>query len=315
MSNLLYYIFYGINYAISLLPYRVLYMLSDAIYPIVFYVVRYRRTIAEKNLRNSFPEKTPAELLKIERKFYHFFCDYFFETIKLISVSKEELKKRMVMDDLDALNASLDKDQILFVYLGHYCNWEYNASLQWWVDSDIQCSQLYSPLRSRAFDRLFLKIRGRFGGLNISKNKSLRTLIRMKNKGQKAIVGFISDQEPKWMNIHLFMPFLNQDTPVFTGTERIAKKLKVGVFFSHVTRPKRGYYHAHYVKLTDDVRTFGEYEITRLYMQDLEKQIKENPHLWLWTHNRWKRQRTNWDAPEEWKTTLKEGRDSLRHVQ
>ena len=229
------------------------------------------------------------------------------ETIKLLSVSKEELMQRMVMEGVECFRQSFDKQNMLFVYLGHFCNWEYIASLQWWVEQDVLCSQLYSPLHSKPMDRLFLKIRSRFGGLNIKKKESLRTIMQLYRKGQKTVVGFISDQGPRWVNTHLFMSFLGQDTGVFTGTERIARKVNASIYVAHITRPRRGYYHCKYELLTEDANGYAEHELTKLYMRDLEQQIEVNPHLWLWTHNRWRRQRTAMDAPAEWKATVQDG--------
>ena len=151
----------------------------------------------------------------------------------------------------------------------------------------------------------FYKIRTRFGGLNMEKNSCLRGIMDQKQKGQKTVVGFIADQGPRWINIHLFMPFLRQETAVFTGTERIARKVNASVYVAHITRPRRGYYECQFKCLTLDVnKDFAENELTRLYMHDLERQIDANPHLWLWSHNRWRRKRTDEDAPEEWKATV-----------
>lgn len=316
MYTLTYYILYIFNYLLSLLPYRVLYFFSDNfLYPVIFYIVRYRRHIVEKNLCLAFPEKTVEERLEIEHKFYHFFCDYFYETMKLLSISKAKLKRHMMMEGLDEIEKSLDKNGLVFVYLGHYCNWEYMASLPWWMNENTHCSQLYSGLRNKVFNHFFLKIRGHFGGMNINKYDSLRTIMHFRRENTRSVIGFISDQGPRWPNIHLFLPFLHQDTPVFTGTERIAHRVKASIYFAHVTRPKRGYYQCKYVRFTDDVNQYPEYEITRLYMRDLEAQIKTDPSLWLWSHDRWKRQRTDTDAPEEWKATIKDGkivRDSIK---
>ena len=269
MNNIAYALVYVFSYLLSLLPYRILYVISDVIiYPLIYHVAHYRRHVVRRNLRNSFPDKSEKELRKIEVKFYHYLCDYFLETIKLLSVSKSELMRR---------------------------------------SPDVKCAQIYAPLRSKVYDRLFLKIRSRFGNANIKKNESIREIIHLRHNNQKTIVGFISDQGPRWVNIHLFVPFLHQDTPVFTGTERIAKKLGASIFIAHHTRPKRGYYHCTYTKLTDTPADFAPNEITRIYMHDLEKQIQAEPYLWLWTHDRWKRQRTSPRAPEQWKATIVDG--------
>ena len=308
-ETMLYYMLYGMCWLMSLWPYKFLYFISDYIlFPLLYTCIGYRRKIVHKNLFHAFPEMTDEERLVIEKQFYHFFCDYFFETIKLVSVSKKEMKRRIEMTGLDALNHAFEKKDMVIVYLGHYCNWEYVASLQWWMD-DVQCAQLYSTLRQHAFDRLFLKIRSRFGGICIEKNRSLRQIMELKHKHQKTVIGFIADQGPRWPNIHLFLPFLHQDTAVFTGAERIAHKVDAAVFVANMSRPKRGYYHCEFVPISDkDVECMEEFELTRLYMDHLEQQIKKCPYLWLWSHNRWRRQRTDSNAPEEWRATVKNGR-------
>ena len=309
MNTILYYLLYGFSFLISILPYRALYAFSDiVIYPILYKMVAYRRKVVRENLRNSFPEKSEKERREIERKFYHFFCDYILETLKLLTISKETLMRRMVMKGLDKIYDAFQTNKMVFVYLGHFCNWEYIASLQWWMAEDVQCAQIYSALRNPAFNKLFLKIRSRFGGINIEKNHSLRVIMEQKQKEQKTVVGFIADQGPRWVNIHLFVNFLHQDTAVFTGTERIARKVNAAVFVAHVCRPKRGYYECNFELLSKNVRMdTNENELTRLYMQDLEKQIQKYPHLWLWSHKRWRRKRTDDDIPEEWKATVKDG--------
>ena len=291
MKNFGFYILYGFVYLFSLLPMWVHYRLSNVVCFIVYCVVRYRRKIVRKNLAASFPDMSEQELRQVEYRFYRFFCDYIVENIKLVTMNKEEVMKRMVFEGIDEMEKSFETHDFVFVYLGHYCNWEYVASLQWWAPKDVRCAQLYARLSNSAFDELFLRIRSRYGGDNINKKESLRHIIDYKNKGQKAIIGFISDQTPKWENIHMWMPFLNHDTPVFTGTERIAKKVNAAFYYGELSQEKRGYYRCRFKLMTNEVNQYGEHELTRVYMELLEQTIKANPQFWLWTHNRWKRQR------------------------
>ena len=293
MKQLTYYIFYGAVYLLSLLPMWVHYRLSDLMFVIIYHIARYRKKVVEKNLRNAFPEKSWLERKRIERKFYRFFCDYMVENVKLLTMKKENVMRRMVFEGMDDMARSFETHDFVFIYLGHYCNWEYVASLQWWSPPGVKCAQLYSALESEAFDRLFLTIRGRYGGDNINKKDSLRAIMRYRQSGQKAIIGFISDQGPKWQNIHRWMNFLNQDTPVFTGTERIAKKVNAAIYYADMSHPRRGYYRCHMRRMTDNVADYKENELTIDYMRLLEQSIREVPQFWLWTHNRWKRQRTD----------------------
>ena len=275
---------------------RIHYMFSDLLYPLVYYIIRYRRKVVRKNLTRSFPEKDRREILRIERRFYRFFCDYFVENVKALTIKKEYLMKRMICEFDEGVQKVFHDGQMQFIYLGHFCNWELIASLQWWVPEDVHCAQLYSRLHNDAMDRIFYKIRSRYGGENINKKDALRRIVTLKRSGRKMLIGFISDQSPKRENIHLWVDFLNQDTPVFTGTERIAKKVDAAICYAHVRRVKRGYYHLTLKLMTENANEYAEHELTRLYMKMLEADIRQDPARWLWTHNRWKRQRT--DEPQ-----------------
>lgn len=293
IHNIIYRILYACTYLMSLLPMRVHYLISDIMYPLVYYIVRYRRAIVRRNLTRSFPEKSLSDIKRIERKFYRFFCDYFVENIKALTISKQNMMRRMTFENMDLVADMFKTNQFIFLYLGHFCNWEYIASLKWWMPQGTTTAQLYAKLHNDMMDRLFFKIRSRYGGENINKKESLRRIIAMQKSGQKTLIGFISDQGPKRQNIHLWVDFLHQDTPVFTGTERIAKKVNAAVVYGEVSRVKRGYYTCRFIPMTTDPNSFKEHDLTRLYMQMLEKDIIKDPSRWLWTHNRWKRQRDN----------------------
>ena len=279
MKKVQYYILYGIVFLFSLLPMWLHYCFSDLLYVIIYRIIRYRRTIVRKNLCNSFPEKSKKEL----------------RYIKLLTMRKSNLMRRMTFEGLDEVKQSFKEHDLVFIYLGHYCNWEYVASLQWWVPKDIHCAQLYSSLKSYAFDRLFYHIRSRYGGENIKKNESMRHIVAYRQRHEKAIIGFISDQTPRWINIHKWLDFLHQDTPVFTGTERIAKKVNAAVYYGEMSRVKRGYYKCRFRLMTNDASSMKDEQLTTSYMHLLEQSIQRGPYYWLWTHNRWKRQR----SPEE----------------
>src|SRR5690606_18317686 len=76
---------------LSRLPFFFLYLLSDFLFVVVYYGVRYRRKLVRKNLKNAFPEKTKAERKRIEHQFYHNLCDYSIETLKLLTIREDEL--------------------------------------------------------------------------------------------------------------------------------------------------------------------------------------------------------------------------------
>lgn len=274
---------------ISRLPLGVLYVLADLCFPLLYYVARYRRKVVTENLNNAFPELSPRERHKIRRRFYRWFCDYVVETLKLLSISRQEMMRRMVIEGVDEMERSLETKPFVFIFLGHYCNWEWVSSIPlWYQKEDSHGAQLYRPLKNKAFDRLFLEMRSRFGSENISKYEALRHILQLRRDGKKTCIGFISDQTPGWNSIHDWVGFLHQDTPVFTGTERIAKKVDAAIFFADIRRVRRGYYHLVLRRMTDEPKDFPDYALTEQYMRELEQIIRRQPHLWLWSHRRWK---------------------------
>ena len=278
----------------SYLPFRALYALSDLCYPFVYHVGRYRREVVRENIARSFPEKSLAERLRIERDFYHRFCDYAVETVKLISIRPDEMRRRMEFIGLDDVEKQLESHQFVFLYLGHVFNWEWVSTIPMWVKKkeSTLCAQIYRPLNDPAFDKLFKHLRCRFGSENISKYDTFRRVMTLKNEGKRTIIGFISDQSPRVQNIHDWTTFLNQDTPVFTGTERIGKKVDAAVFYVDTERVRRGYYRATFKLMSDNVRAIPNYQLTELYMKLLEETIRRQPGGWLWSHRRWKHKRT-----------------------
>ena len=287
--KILYYLTYAVLWLFSLLPMWVHYLISDGIYVIVYHLVGYRKKLVRKNLSDSFPEKSEAEIIRIEKDFYRWFCDYFVETIKLLTISRQELRRRMVFKGAELVNELTENGQSCAVYLGHYCNWEWITSLPLWVTPKAQCGQIYHVLENSEFDKLFLKLRQRMGAVCIPMAETLRKLAEYRQQRQPVVIGYISDQVPFWNNIHHWCPFLNHDTPVLTGTERLARSAGHAVFYIDVERPKRGYYVAEFKLIARDPKQTEDYQLTDAYFMLLEASIRRAPQFWLWTHNRWKR--------------------------
>ena len=291
MNKVVYYLVYVIWYLLSLLPFCIHYLFSDFIYLILYRLIGYRVKVVRNNLMTSFPERSEAEILQIERKFYHSLCDYFVEAVKLMTMSERQIRKRMVFKNTEALNVCIAEEQSIALYLGHTINWEWVTSLPLWVTKKAHCGQLYHALENEAFDTLFLHIRERWGAECIPLVDVLRKTIEYKKKQQPTIIGYLGDQVPHWNNIHHWCWFLNHDTPVMTGTERIAIKNHQAIFFLEMSRPKRGYYEAELKLITRTPEQLKEFETTDIYHQMLEASIRRQPELWLWSHNRWKRTR------------------------
>ena len=288
-----YYLINGFWWLFSLLPLRLLYVLSDCVYYLLYYCIRYRRKVVRKNLVNSFLGKSEKEIIRLEKAFYAWFCDYVVETIKVRDFSEEDIKKRMTFEGMEAVYEDMEKNgqTFCFLYLGHYCNWEWVTSIPLWMGDKMKCAQIYHALENEAFNKMFVNVRGRFGAESITMNETLRRIIQLKREGTKTIIGFIADQTPVWHSIHLWMDFLNQETPVFTGTERIANQVNACIYYLDMSRPRRGYYHGVFRRVVWDKESGKEFPITEAYMQLLEETIGRAPAYWLWSHNRWKRTR------------------------
>lgn len=296
MNKILYHIVYALWYVASLLPLRIHYLFSDYfLYIFIYKIAKYRVKIVRKNLTESFPEKDVSELRHIESRFYHCLCDYFVETIKMMTISPEEMRRRMSLKGVDVVNQCIDEGQSCALYLGHLINWEWITSIPLWVDKRVQCGQLYHALENSIFDELFIQLRQRWGGVCIALTDILRKTIDYKRQGTPTILGYLADQVPHWNNIHHWCQFLNHDTPVMTGTERIASKNHQALFYMDVHLVKRGYYEVYFRLMTREPQQLKPYEATDIYFQLLEENIRRQPELWLWSHNRWKRTREEFD--------------------
>ena len=289
--KLLYAIVYAGWYLLSLLPLRVLYVISDGLYFLLYKVGGYRRKVVRKNLTSSFPEKSEAEIRHIEHDFYHFFCDLIVESVKLMTIRRENMKRRMVLKGTEIIAEVVEKGQSCVIYTGHYCNWEWITPLPLWLTPKAKMGLIYHPVENPEFDRLFLHMRGRFGTVCIPMQDTLRTLIEYNRNHQPMVIGFVSDQKPHWVNIHHWVDFLHHDTPVVTGTERIVKKLNYAAVYLDVRRVRRGYYEGEFRLLTSTPKDMPDYALTDAYFTCLEQTIQRDPAFWLWSHDRWARTR------------------------
>ena len=296
MKAILYYISLALLFLLNKLPFCVLYLLSDMFYFIVYYLLRYRRRVVRDNLVKSFPEKGMREIVEIEKKFYSSLCDWFVETIKYYGMSEKEIRRRMVITGLEDAHRMVTQGRSCVCYMGHLFNWEYVTSLAlYFDDEDLVIGDIYHPLENSYFDRLMKKMRDQYGAESITMANTLRRIVQITKEKKKYLIGFIADQVPTWESIHHWVDFLHRDTPVFTGTEKIARRTGAALFFVKMKRVKRGYYTAHFELFAEDASKMAEFEPTNRYYELLEKEIKENPELWLWTHNRWKRTREGYD--------------------
>ena len=274
------------------MPLGVHYAIADGIlYPLVAYGIRYRRKTVDENLRNAFPEKTEAERKAIRKAFYHQLCDTIVENIYGYRCGADEMKERVTFAPMDEVNRLIDAAGGGIFMLAHMGNWEWLADVQQWVSPGVKELNVYRKQKNEGMDRLMLAIRSKRGGECVEKQRILREMVRYRNAGQPVTIGLISDQKPRPSVTRTWVEFLHQETGFLDGGEVLGTKFGYPVFYADITHPKRGYYHCEFKVLAVDPNTCKLGAITEAYAKALESNIKHSPHLWLWTHKRfkWKR--------------------------
>ena len=258
------------------------------LFPLMYHVVRYRRQLTAKNLRIAFPEKSEQERRQIAREFYLQFCDTMVETIYGYRCSEAEMRERVVFEHMDEVNRLVDAAGGGIFMLAHMGNWEWMASVQSWVSEGVTELNVYRAQKNKGMDRLMLSIRGKRGGACVEKQRILREMVRYRAEKKPVTIGLLSDQKPRPEVTRTWVAFLHQETGFLDGGEILGKKFGYPVFYAYITRTKRGYYKADMRLLSATPQDTEEGEITTAYARMLEANIKEQPELWLWSHNRWK---------------------------
>ena len=271
------------------MPLRVHYALADGLlYPLMYYVARYRRGVVKKNLLLAFPDKTESERRTIAKGFYRQFCHTMVESIYGYRCSDEEMRQRVVFEGMEEVNALIDAAGGGIFMLAHMGNWEWMASIQQWVSPSVKELNVYRRLKNGAMDRLMLDIRAKRGGACVEKQRILREMVRYRAEKQPVTVGLLSDQKPRPEVTRTWTTFLHQKTGFLDGGEVLGKKFGYPVLYLYITRPQRGHYRVQMKTLSAAPKETEEGEITKAYAQVLEQNILEQPELWLWSHNRWK---------------------------
>lgn len=282
--------FYNIfTWLISRLPLRIVYGISDILCFLLYRVVKYRTTVVKENLKNSFPEKSDAELRKITVKFYRHLSDLMIENMLLPHITEKQIRKRCKFNNSDTITKFFDEGRSVICVTGHYANWEYLSGYQFYSRHKI--IPIYKPLTNKHFDLYFKKMREKFGAEAVAMNDAIRTLLRYNSKNTLTLSLFISDQSPTPGQVNHWTKFLNQDTAVFTGVERIAQKTNFPVVFLKMDKVSRGHFVVDIELVCENPATSAPNEITEAHTRILEKMIQEKPEYWLWSHRRWKHKR------------------------
>lgn len=283
-STYMYYILYGIFYLLSLLPWFIIYFLSDCIYVFVYYVFGYRKTVVRENLLQAFPEKSDEERRIIEKKFYHAFIDNFIEVIKFLSISGKTLDKRVQTDYAPLQELEAKGYNIEFI-LGHYFNWEF-ANLAYSKNLNNPFLVVYHPISSNPINKIFKKIRSRFGSILIASTNFKNEFIPYLRKQYSLIL--VGDQNTGAAHQAYWLPFFGKMAPFVKGPEKTSKAKNMAVVFVHIIRVKRGYYKCVNTIVSIDPKTLAEGELTKLFVQSVEEKVRLHPENYMWTHRRYK---------------------------
>lgn len=267
--------------------FKTLYALSNVVYFLMYYVIRYRRDIVKKNLVNSYPEKSEKELKTIEKNFYRQFSEQIMEMIKMFTLSSEEMSKHFYVENLEIAEKLRKENRSIVYYLGHIGCWEYVSYFATATNTDVLYIG-YKKLTDEVFDQIMYDMRSKFGGHPVQDVKLLRTLAQLKKEGKRSELGFLADQSPMPDALHYWTNFLNQNTAMIDSIERIARRLDFAVCYLDVIKVSRGVYKCVIKLITDDISSCPENYVTEKYTRLLEETILHQPECYLWTHNRWK---------------------------
>ncbi|WP_439152047.1 lysophospholipid acyltransferase family protein [Winogradskyella sp.] len=294
MHLIAYIIVYPILWLVSILPFRLLYALSDVLYLFLYKIFGYRTATVKENLKLVFPEKSDKEIATITRKFYHHLCDLVLEAIKSLTIKESEIKKRFVYKNIEEIKALEAQNKSVLLMCSHYANWEWSVVIQCHIKH--KGYAIYKRLRNKYFDNLVKRMRARYNAYLITTKQTISTLTKLKSEGELFVAGFAADQSPKKHKAHYWREFMGIKAPVITGPEMIAKRLDVPVMFFRIDKIKRGYYEATIDRVIMNPLDCKENEITDKFIEYIEKQIYEKPEYYLWTHKRWKHMN---EIPEE----------------
>lgn len=286
MNRISYYAFRTFSWLLAGLPLNFLYFLSRIIAPLLNQLFRYRRKVIMTNLERAFPENSPEMNRQIARKFYRHLSDLFVENIKLIRWDRSDLEKHISFSNPEILDRLYEQGRNVIGVIAHYGNWEWLLGLSGKVKH--HSIAMYKPLNNPFFDKYMVRLRLKFGTDIIPMRKTLPVLLEHKRKKDLTLSCFIADQSPVWEEVQYWTDFLNQDTAVYLGIEKMARKIDAAVIFLHCRKVDRGQYQVDLIPLVMDPQKTREHEITRKHLEYLEKIIREKPGYWLWSHRRWK---------------------------
>ena len=289
MQFLLYIFLYPILWCISMLPFRILYIVSDGVYLLTYYIIGYRKKTVRENLALALPHLSEKERLVIEKKSFRHMCDVFLEMIKTLTISKSEMDKRYVFNNLEVYSDLEKKGKSIALLCAHYASYEWAVSMNSKIT--FEGYAVYKKINNRYFDKLVRDIRSKFKATLITTKETIPVMASNFRSKKLGVYGLVSDQSPKLGGFFHWNKFMGIEVPIHTGGEMLAKKYDMNVIFLRTKKVKRGYYEATFEVLSDNAKEVPNYEITDQFLKLVEEQIYEQPEFYLWSHKRWKHRR------------------------
>lgn len=268
------------------MPFRLLYILSDIFYVLIYHIIGYRKKTVRSNIALALPHLSEKEQLLIEKKSYKHLCDMFLETVKTMNLSQKEIDKRFTFSNLDVYLDLEKKGKSIAVMIAHYASYEWVISMNRIIT--FKGFAIYKKLNNPYFDKLIKNIRSKFKAYLITTKETSEVIKRNAEEGQLSVYGFASDQSPKASKAFHWGSFMGHVVPIHTGAEVLAKRFDMNIIFLKVKKVKRGFYQATFEVLSENVKAVPDYQISDMFIERVEQQILEAPEYYLWTHKRWK---------------------------
>ncbi|WP_420322662.1 lysophospholipid acyltransferase family protein [Flagellimonas sp.] len=289
---------YPLLWLISRLPFKLLYLISDGVYLLLYYVIGYRKKVVRYNLELVFPGKPYAERLRIEKEFYKHLCDMFLEMVKTLGISDQQMRKRYVFTNVEEI-LKLEKDgKNVMIMMPHYASWEWVFNLNSFIKA--KAYAIYQPINNKYFDKMVRDIRSKYGTTLIRTFESRKIIKDAKEANELVTVGIISDQSPMLNRTRHWAKFMDILVPVHVGGEEICKEHDIVPIYLKVQKLKRGHYQGTFKILSENPKEVEGYGISEAFLKEVEKSIREAPEFYFWTHKRWKHKDK---APAAFQTT------------
>ncbi|MEY8779842.1 lysophospholipid acyltransferase family protein [Allomuricauda sp. XS_ASV26] len=286
MQLVVYILVYPLLWLISRLPFKIIYFISDGVYVLLYKVIGYRKKVVRGNLKLVFPDKSDAERILIEKKFYQHMCDMFLEMIKTMGISNKQLQQRFTFSNLEVLHQLEAKNKSIMLMFPHYASWEWVIALDAHIAS--KGYAIYQKIGNRYFDKLVRDIREKFGTTLITTKETRDIVAQNKKEGNLSMYGILSDQSPMIKKALLWTPFMGITVPAHTGAEMLCKKLDLPAVYLKVSKEKRGHYSGTFSLITEKPKEMEEFALTKAFLALVEESINEAPEYYFWTHKRWK---------------------------